>query len=72
MSMILLFTSVLMWVLAILTTICLLRLLRETNKLKKELEEQRKELENVEVCVYRGMKEQNGWHAVLCTDERRK
>lgn len=72
MDLILLFTSVMMWALAVLTTISLLKLLKETDRLNKELEKQREELETVEVCIYRDMKEkQNGWKTVLCTDERR-
>ena len=70
MNLILLFTSVIMWALAVLTTISLLKLLKETDRLNKELEKQRDELETVEVCIYRDMK-QNGWKTVLCTDERR-
>lgn len=59
-----------MWALAVLTTISLLKLLKETDRLNKELERQQEELETVEVCIYRDMK-QNGWKTVLCTDERR-
>lgn len=71
MDLILLFTCGLMWALAVLTTISLLKLLKETDRLNKELEKQREELETVEVCIYRDMKQNYGWKTVLCTDERR-
>lgn len=70
MSTILLMTCVMMWALAVLTTISLLKLLKETDRLNKELEKQQDELETVEICIYRDMK-QNGWKTVLCTDERK-
>ena len=72
MNLILLFTSVMMWALAVLTTISLLKLLKETDRLDKELEKQREELLSVEAAIYEMTKEyHSGWRAVLCDDERR-
>lgn len=56
MDLILLFTSVMMWALAVLTTISLVKLLKETDRLDKEMEKQREELETVEVATYKMMK----------------
>ena len=56
MDLILLFTSVMMWALAVLTTISLLKLLKETDRLNEELEKQRGELLMVEFAMHKMMK----------------
>ena len=56
MNLILLFTCVMMWALAILTTISLLELLKEMDRLDNELEKQREELLSVEFAMHRMMK----------------
>lgn len=71
MQMILFITCILMWALAVIVTVILLMLLKDIKKVMEEQEKQADELETVEVCIYRDMK-QNGWKTVLCTDERRK
>ena len=70
MQMILFITCILMWALAVIVTVILLMLRQDIKKVKDEQEKQADELEAVEVCIYRNMK-QNGWKTVLCTDERK-
>lgn len=56
MDTILLMTCVMMWALAVLTTISLLKLLKETDRLDAELEEQRFKLIAVEFAMHKMMK----------------
>lgn len=57
MNTILLMTCVIMWTLAVITTVCLLKLLSEMEKLQDEQVIQANELEAVEVCLYREIKD---------------
>lgn len=56
MNTILLITCVIMWTLAVITTACLVKLLSEMKKLQDEQVIQANELEAVEVCLYREIK----------------
>ena len=56
MDLILLFTSVMMWALAVLTATSLVKLLKEMDRLDNELEKQRGELLTVEFAMHRMMK----------------